>query len=354
MRIKLKGINRVSKKLADGKRVTYYYAWKGGPRLEGEPGTTEFISSYNAAVASLKRLPTGSLQFVIDDFERSSEFTRLAPRTQSDYKKFLKLIRNEFGDMPIKLLADPRTRGQLLAWRDRLAAKSRRQGDYAFSVLARTISWAFDRGLVPANPCERPGRLYRSTRRESIWEDADEAAFLAVAPDHMQLAFQLAVWTGQRQGDLIKLPWSAYDGSHIRLKQGKTGKRVVVRVAGPLKAILDSTPKRAVTILTTATGSSWTGNTFGTAWRRLCRKAQVSGLTFHDLRGTAVTRLAHAGATEAEIASVTGHSSREVGAILDAHYLKHDSALGDSAIHKLETRTNLPTALPTGDGSHEG
>ena len=35
MRVNLKGINRITKRLADGSSVTYYYAWKGGPRLPG-------------------------------------------------------------------------------------------------------------------------------------------------------------------------------------------------------------------------------------------------------------------------------------------------------------------------------
>ena len=52
MRIRLKGINRVRKRLATGQIVTYFYAWKGGPRLDGEPGTAEFLASYNRASRS--------------------------------------------------------------------------------------------------------------------------------------------------------------------------------------------------------------------------------------------------------------------------------------------------------------
>jgi integrase len=75
----------------------------------------------------------------------------------------------------------------------------------------------------------------------------------------------------------------------------------------------------------------------------LCRfERGVVGVTFHDLRATAVTRLAIAGCTEAEIATITGHSSRSVRAILDTHYLARDPALGESAIRKLETRTKSP------------
>jgi integrase len=346
MRVRLKGINRVSKKLASGERVTYFYAWKGGPRLEGAPGSPEFHASYNAAVQARRAAPAGTLRAVLDAFEQSADFQNLAPRTRADYKNLLKRIEADYGDFPLKAFDDRRTRGEFLSWRDRLAAKSRRQGDYAYAVLARTISCAGKRGLVTGNPCERPGRLYRSGRRELVWSADDEAAFEAHAGEHMRLALQLALWTGQRQGDLIKLPWSAYDGSYIRLRQGKTRARVVIPVAGPLRSILDSTPKRAVTILTNASGGSWTTNTFGCAWRRICRAASITGLTFHDLRGTAVTRLALAGATQAEIAAITGHSLADVGAIIDTHYLKRDSGLADAAITKLENMRNSPNRTP--------
>jgi hypothetical protein len=62
----------------------------------------------------------------------------------------------------------------------------------------------------------------------------------------------------------------------------------------------------------------------------------VVGVTFNDLRGSAVTRLALVGCSEAEIATITGHSLRDVRSILDANYLHRDTALGDSAITKLE------------------
>jgi integrase len=54
----------------------------------------------------------------------------------------------------------------------------------------------------------------------------------------------------------------------------------------------------------------------------LARKAAgITGVTFHDLRGTAVTRLALGGATEPEIAAITGHSLKDVCAVPNAHYL---------------------------------
>lgn len=349
MRVKLRGINTVRKRLANGSTVAYYYAWKGGPRLDGKPGSAEFIASYNEAINARKLSPPDVLRTVLDAYESSSAFTSRADRTRADYKKHLRAVAAEFGDFPLSALSDRRTRGEFLAWRDRLAVKSRRGADYRFAVFARALSWAADRGLVTNNPLEKPGRLYRSGRRESIWTDDDEAAFLKLAPKHLHLALMLALWTGQRQGDLLRLTWTAYDGRMIRLRQGKTGARIAIPAGAPLKAALDAASlhkKDAVTILTTESGTSWTESGFRASWRKACQKAGVRDVTFHDLRGTAVTRLALADCSVAEIATITGHSLRDVGAILDTHYLSRDSGLADSAIRKLETRTKTPNQAP--------
>ena len=74
---------------------------------------------------------------------------------------------------------------------------------------------------------------------------------------------------------------------------------------------------------------------FRKQWGDACRKAKITGLTFHDLRGTAVTRLAEAECSHAEIAAITGHSMRDVGAILDK-YLARTDKISLAAIAKLE------------------
>jgi integrase len=339
MRVRLKGINRITKRLADGTRRTYYYAWRGGPPLRGEEGTAEFHASYNEAAARKVVPPRGTLLSLLQAYQASEDFTGLAEATRHGYVGRIRAIETEFADFPLSGLTDRRARRLFLEWRDRLAATSRRQADYAWTVLARVLSWGLDRGFVLANPCERGGRLYRGTRRDIVWTAADEALFLERAPAPLHLPLLLALWTGQRQGDLLRLPWSAYDGTHIRLRQGKTGARVVIPVGAPLKAALDATPKLSPIILVKRDGKRWTSAGFQTAWCRACKAVGLVGLTFHDLRGTAVTRLAIAGGTEAEIATITGHSLRSVRAILDAHYLARDPALAESAIRKLEKRT---------------
>jgi hypothetical protein len=55
VRVHLKGIHSVRWRLASGEIVTYHYAWRGGPRLIGKPGSPEFVRSYNEAIASRRR-----------------------------------------------------------------------------------------------------------------------------------------------------------------------------------------------------------------------------------------------------------------------------------------------------------
>jgi integrase len=192
------------------------------------------------------------------------------------------LIERKFGDMPLAALADARSRDVFLTWRDSLPGKSRRQSDYAITVLA----WGLTRHKIKVNPFVNPGRVYRGSRRDKIWTYEDEAAFLELAPARMHLPFLLAIWTAQRQGDLLRLTWTGYDGKWIRLRQSKTGTRVAVPVGGPLKIALDATAKvkKSPSILVNSDNQPWTAHGFRSSWRKACAKAGVVGLTFQGLR----------------------------------------------------------------------
>jgi integrase len=334
MRVRLKGINRAKVKLANGECVTYSYAWRGGPRLVGTPGSPEFIASYYAAIQSRREPDRSTFHSVIAGYKSSQDFLGLSPRSQSDYLKQIKKVEAKFADLPIAALDDARVTREFIEWRDSMAG-SPRQADYAWTILMRLCSWARARGLTLYRPPERIERLYHADRSEKILEQTHLAAFLAVASEPLQRALVLALETGQRQGDLLALPWSAYDGQWIRLRQAKTGRRVNIPVTRRLRTVLDNSKRTATVILTNKRGMAWQPNAFRKAWGGACQKARITGITFHDLRGTAVTRLAEAECSDAEIAAITGHSMRDVGAILDK-YLARTDKIALAAIAKLE------------------
>jgi integrase len=131
----------------------------------------------------------------------------------------------------------------------------------------RARSW-----LGWTNHASGEGRLYTGRRRDKIWTLDDELAFLERAPKHLHLPLTLALWTGQRQGDQLKLTWSAYDGTHIRLKQSKTG--------------VDAAVKQSRIILSSTDNKPWTADRFCSSWQKACKKADRRDLQRSSRNGT--------------------------------------------------------------------
>lgn len=356
MRLKLKGVYANHKTLSNGAKVTYYNlrgfgALKTLPGDEGEdftPGSPAFMRSYQAAIdAPRKARVTGTLQSVIDGYQKSSEFARLAPRTKRDYIAHLgrieaaKLIDKgpAFGTYPLEVVDDPKIRRRLLAWRDELAKSSPRQADATFGVLRIILEWARDRGIITHNHATRPKKVYKADRSDKIWLQSDLDAFRAVASPKLRLALELALWTGQRQSDLLRLGWSSYKDGRLTFRQGKRKRKVDLPVPVTLRNLLDSTTRRAATILTQENGKPWTVDPrpvhFMHQWRKATLAAGLDGLHFHDLRGTTCTMLADARCTPSEIAAVLGWTLKTVNEMLD-RYQMMTAAQSNSAVAKLE------------------
>ena len=338
--------NSVSKTLRDGTRVTYHYAWKGGPRLFSTPGTPAFEQERQEALANRildpapLRRASATIESVVDKYLDSEEFLSCGERTRRDYRLQTTLIVKAFGDLEVEALVEDtdETRGLFLDHRDQLAKTSRRQADYFLQVLNTVLNWGKIRGKVKLNPLRDAGvkKLYDTTRAEKIWSDEQIDSFRVCASKEIELAMMLALWTGQRQGDLLKLTWAAYDGLEFKITQGKGGVPVQIPVGAPLKKMLDAARRVSPVILVNQSGVPWTADGFRTSWGKTAKRAGIIDRTFHDLRGTTVTNLALAGCTVPEIASITGHSMTQVKSILEKHYLARDPQLARGAIAKLE------------------
>src|SRR5205823_8640874 len=97
MRVRLRGVNRVVKRLADGRTETYHYAWKGGPRLPGKPGSPEFVHAYNEAAATKATMPPRTaLLGLLQAYQASEDFRGLANSTKRSYIPLIKRIERAF------------------------------------------------------------------------------------------------------------------------------------------------------------------------------------------------------------------------------------------------------------------
>jgi len=123
----------------------------------------------------------------------------------------------------------------------------------------------------------------------------------------------LALSTGMRQGEILKLRWRDIDFQRglAVLHETKNQERRAVPISGLAMELLRERARvrRLDTDLVFASRRS-TGARFPQkAWETALEGAGVEDFRWHDLRHSAATYLAESGATLAELAAVMGHKT---------------------------------------------
>src|SRR5262245_31957715 len=321
MRVELKGIAK-----ATAKGRTYWYAWRGGPRLSGQPGTPEFVASYNGAVENRRAPDTARFRGVVAAYKASVDYRNLADSTRRRWGPALDRIADYFGDLRIAQFDRPeKIRPAIRKWRNQWADKPR-TADVHVEVLSRVLSYAVDPlGKVAGNPCNGIKRLYSSDRSEIVWSDADLNQLKAGAidrpcPAEIIHAVDLAVYTGLRRGDLLRLCWSHIGEDAITITTGKSRHRreVCIPLYDDLRSVLARIPKRSPRVLTNSLHRPWTDSSFESAFGRAKQAAGMADrdLHFHDLRGSAATTFYIANLPVRVIAEILGWTEESVEKII--------------------------------------
>jgi integrase len=335
VKVDLKGLAKVK-----AKGRTYWYAWRGGPRLVGQPGSPEFIVSYNAAIEERRTPDKNRFRFVVASYKASTDYKKLAQSTRDQWGKWLDRITDYFGELRIAQFDRPeKIRPVIRRWRNQWA-DTPRTADYAMQVLSRVLAHAVELGGVAGNPCEGIKRLYENDRSEIIWTDQDVARIKATCSAEIALAVDLAGHTGLRLGDLVRLSWSHVGEDAIIIKTGKSKQRreAIIPLYGALREVLARIPKLATTILTNSRRRPWTPDGFGSSFNKAKIDAGMSemDLHFNDLRGTAATKFYIAGFTMREIAETLAWEEDSVEKIIH-RYVGRSAAIKER-IRKLEAR----------------
>lgn len=320
--MRLVGVHRVTARLKGGETVTYYYAWRGGPRILSRPGTAAFVQEF-ARLTRERPQPqkAETLGWLVGEYLASADFRKLRASTRRDYERIAAVVRAKFGTLPLAALEAKGARSLFLRWRDAMAAAPR-SADLHVAVLARILSWGLDRELVDRNPLERPGKLHAGSRKDVIWMPAQLRRLLTAGAPHLADVARVALLTMQRQGDVLAMPTIAWDDGRLWIVQGKTGARVRIAPAPEIVPLLEAAKAAGrQRILVNSFGQNWTSSGFRASWRREMGRLGIAGVTFHDLRGTGITYAHAAGIDIARIAEISGHSQAECEAIIRKHYL---------------------------------
>lgn len=332
-------------------RWRYYFRKPGFPRipLAGHPGSPEFMAAYQAALEGEPvknvgpgRALSGSFAKLIEEYFRSPDFLRNKPSSQAVTKGILDRFAAKYGDRSVAEFERKHLSVILGSMADTPAAANN-----LLKKLRALLRWS-----IPEWRKDDPtlGMKKFKEGTHHTWTEEEIEQFESHWPvgSRERTAFALALYTGQRREDLIRMTWSAYDlrAGTIRVVQGKTGAELDIPIHRELRAILEAWPRRHVMILASEDGRGTSVGGFGNF---MSESIDAAGLpdrcVLHGLRKAAARRLAEAGCTAHEIMSITGHKTlAEVQRYCDAAQQKSLAVSAIARISKNESGPKLSNA----------
>ena len=335
MIVRLKHVKRVR-----AKGHTYWYHRITRDRLpdDREDRAARVMEINRTLKGTARKIGPGSMADVIRQYKQAPEFTDLREASRRQYLIHLGTLSETWGSQPIASIE----RKHILALRDKYA-ETPGKANHLIIVLRIVLKFAMDRDYRRDNPAKDIKKLKMGPGHKP-WPDEAIDAFLASSPPMMGLALKIGLYTGQRSGDVRAMSWHDYDGEQIQVVQSKTGTKLSIPVHSALREALGAQERVSPIILTTETGRPFTGANFRHHFGKAVRAAGLYGLVFHGLRYTASVRLAEAGCSLKEIASITGHKSL---AMLEKYTSGVDQKrMAGAAIHRLENASRTKNGKP--------
>lgn len=203
---------------------------------------------------------------------------------------------------------------------DRLKTVSSETVRKEINLLSRLIDLAGKEWGMPlaANPCAMVSRPAPGKARDRRLEGDEFDRLLAECEPRMDALVRIAIETAARLGELLSARWADVDlVKQVMIVRGINGRgtknddafraiplsRSAVAVLEELKALPLSIDGRVFYWWKAA-------DSFNKTWRRICERAGIEGLRFHDLRHEATSRLFEKDIFDSmEVASITGHKS---------------------------------------------
>lgn len=321
----------------NGVFFTYYRRDGRLIRIRGDFDTPDWHATYRkihdtwGAEEASPHL-SGTLRWLIQRYKESPRWKRLKPATRASYDRYLSELDDAYGIRNWSLLR----RSNVIELRDK-HQDSPRRANYYLQLLSILGEVAIDRDIRTDNPAKGIEKLQGGAGWRA-WEPEELLWFEGAARNAAcRLAYYLALFTGQREGDVLSMTWNAVRDGAVEVMQQKTGARVVIPLHPVLSDVLSETAKRGMFIVCTEAGAQYTTDGFKTMWRREILSCGLDGVQFHGLRKNASGALAEAGCTDEEIMSITGHKTRSMISLYTRY--ARQKLLAQSAMRKMANRT---------------
>jgi integrase len=183
------------------------------------------------------------------------------------------------------------------------------------SLLSRVFSLATKEwgiALPFGNPVSQVKMPRIANARDRRLQGDEEARLLAAATAYGGEIGPLITWaieTAMRRGEIAAMRWEHLDrkAKVLLIPETKNGTPRRVPLSTRARAVLDALPRRL-------DGRVWgmRPDSISQAFERVCKAAGVEGLTFHDLRHEATSRLFEKGLNPMQVAAITGHKTLQM------------------------------------------
>ena len=309
-------------------RIRWRYR-RGGKTisLPEQPGHPAFEEAYAAAVEGRPRRPAATIQ----RHPRAAEPRSLAAAWQKvlvspEWKAMRASSREKRRAIAERFLASPVASGGP-AWGTMPVADLKRRhvkallagmaetphaGTNLLTVIRKMVYAALDEEWIETDPTHKV-RWSPAIKGWRSWTEDELAQFESAYPVGTvpRTVYALALWLGNRRGDVAALRWSDLQDGTFRFTQGKTGRRMVLPVSDELWAALLSIPEPlGATILTGPKGKPRSAKALTGDMRKWCDRIGLSKeCVLHGLRKTLGRRAAESDATGKQLQEIMGHAS---------------------------------------------
>ncbi len=242
------------------------------------------------------------------------------PTTQNRDRGIIKRLKADYGDVALAKLDGPRLSSMIRQWGGTLQGQARLSANSIRLYLA-ILSHLFnvarkEWGMVDLiNPVElvRKPKLPQGRDRRLIGDEEERllSACAAMNPELADIVI-IAIETAMRQGEILGLEWRHVNwlDHTCYLPDTKNGTARLVPLSERAEAALQRQQARA----TGKDGKVWkyTNDGMRASYVKAVKRAGIVGLTFHDLRHEATSRLCEKGIPIMTVQAITGHKSTQM------------------------------------------
>lgn len=203
------------------------------------------------------------------------------------------------------------TREDVQRWKT--AYPSLKVGTLAKYVNVARMAWDYaqetlELPMMRKNPFAKIGLKKGTKHRERRLKAGEYERIVSNCGPELKEIVDWAIETGMRRGEIAKARFSHFSNDYkfLLISETKTDKPRTI----PLSLVAQKIAKKAAASNTTKL-FSYSGSRISKEFRRACALGGVQGLTFHDLRHEALSRLNERGLSVYDIMAISGHSTME-------------------------------------------